>query len=116
MWDLHPLPSSIQPIAKTCKIRNKSLDPSVPTVENGIGGILGALGCRFDPRLAQRVKDLALPQLRLRSDSWPGNPYATGWPKKKKEKTKSRSSYFKGIEKKNPDPEFPSWLSRNKSD
>ena len=34
---------------------------------NGIGSISGALGSRFDPRLAQRVKDLALTELQHRS-------------------------------------------------
>ena len=38
------------------------------------------------PGLAQWVKDLVLPQLWLGSDSWPGTPYATRWPKKKKKR------------------------------
>ena len=38
-----------------------------PLWYNEIGSVLGALGHRFDPCLAQWVKDAALLQLQLRS-------------------------------------------------
>ena len=56
----------------------------------GIGCILGTLGHRFDPRLAQWVKNLALPQLWLRSklwlgsDPWPKNSICSGVAKEEK--------------------------------
>jgi len=40
---------------------------------NGIGRVVGVLGCRFDPQLAQWVKDPALLQLRLRLGMWLGS-------------------------------------------
>lgn len=46
-----------------------SLEP--PLWCSRIGGVLGALGLGFG--LAQWVKDPVLPQLRPRSDPWPGN-------------------------------------------
>ena len=68
-----------------------------------IGSTLGVLGLRFNPwSEAQWVKDLVLPQLRLRlqcrSDLIPGlgTAYAVGQPKMKKKKEKQ---------------EFPSWFS-----
>ena len=54
--------------------------------------ISGVLGHRFDPGLAQQVKDLALPKLwcrlkpRLGSDPWPGNAICCGAAKKKGKK------------------------------
>ena len=35
----------------------------LPLLCNRMGGVLVVLGCRFDPWLAQWVKDLALPQM-----------------------------------------------------
>ena len=61
---------------------------------------LEALGCRFDPSLAQRVKDPVLPQLWLRShlqlgsDHWPRSPIcpkAAKTEKKKRKKEKKRN-------------------------
>ena len=49
-------------------------------------GVAAVPGHRFHPQLAQWVKDLALPQLRLRSDPWPGTSVFCGATKKKKEK------------------------------
>ena len=55
----------------------ESRKPEFPPWHIRIGGVLGALGCRFDP--ARWVKDLALWQLWLRlqlqlgSDPWLGN-------------------------------------------
>ena len=51
---------------------------------NGIGGILGVLGRRFDPALPQLQHRL---QLGLGSDSWPGNSICLGVAKKEKKKT-----------------------------
>ena len=67
---------------------------------NGIGSISGALGCRFDPPLAQWVKDPSLPQLwcrsqlRLRSDLWPRNYIRHGAAKKEKRKKKKKLKEF----------------------
>ena len=63
-----------------------------PLWGNSIGSILGALGCRFNPWLAQWVRHLALlelwlgSQLQLGSDPWPGNSICHGVAKKGKRK------------------------------
>ena len=57
---------------------------------------MGTLGCRFDPWLAQWVKDLALHSCSLdhncSSDLIPGlgTPYASGSAQKKKKKKKKK--------------------------
>ena len=68
--------------------------PEAPTMAHRIGGILGTLGCRFDPQPGTGgIKDPALPQrqcrsqLRLASDPWPGNSTCHRTVKEKKEKT-----------------------------
>ena len=64
--------------------------PEFPLCHNGIGGILGAVGYRFNPHMAQWVKDLVLPWLWLRSqlqlgfDPWPGNSICYGAAKNEK--------------------------------
>ena len=53
---------------------------------NRVGGILGALGCGFNPGPVQWVKDLVLPlKLQLESEPWPGNSMCRGAAKKEKE-------------------------------
>ena len=53
---------------------------------------LGRTGKQEAGGLAQQVKHMTLlqlwlrTQLQLRSDPWPGTPYAVGLPKKKKER------------------------------
>ena len=63
---------------------------------NRISGVVGRFRCRFDPRLAQWVKDPALAHQCLRSDSCsldlipgPGIPFAIG-----RQKHKSTEDYL----------------------
>ena len=71
---------------------NTKINEEVPLWYNGISGVLGVLGCRFKPRLAQWVKDPVLPQLQhrpqlwLRFNPWPRNSICHGKAKKKKKK------------------------------
>ena len=79
-------------------VKNQKWKEEVPNMEfllwrNGIGGVSGALGCRFDPRPSKVVKDpemLPLRRLRLRlrprSDPWPRNSICRGVAKKEKKK------------------------------
>ena len=70
-----------------------------PLWHKGIGSILGALECRFNPSPAQWVKDPALLQLRLRlrlqlgSDPWPGSSICQGAAKNEKEKKKKNRTH-----------------------
>lgn len=67
---------------------NRSIEISYslefPLWHNGIDGLLGMLGHRFDPDQAQQVDDPMLPQLRLgsqlrlRADLWSGNSICLG--------------------------------------
>ena len=72
----------------------------LPLWLNGMGGILGVLGHRFDPWLAHWVKDLVLPQLWLRSrlclgsDPWPGSSMCLWAAKNEKKKRKKRNMYW----------------------
>ena len=62
-----------------CKIWIKFRAREFLLWHNGIGSILGALGCKFDTSWHSGFEDPALPQLRLRlwlllrSDPWLGN-------------------------------------------
>ena len=73
-----------------CMVMKKLTKEQFPLWRNGIDGILGALGHRFDPWPAWWIKNLVLPQLWLksqlwlRSDPWPRNSTCPGGPKKKK--------------------------------
>ena len=69
-----------------------SLEP--PLWCSRIGGVLGALGLGFG--LAQWVKDPVLPQLRPRSDPWPGNSMRHRAGKNGKE-TKNKKLSFQPI-------------------
>ena len=71
-----------------------------PQLCNGIVGVLGTQGCRFDPQPVNWVKDLALSkvwlgsQLKVRSDPWPRNSVCCGAIKKEKKKTHLEVVHF----------------------
>ena len=68
----------------------KNIHCEFPLGHNGIGGVLGALGCRFDPQ--PRLGILYCHSFSSDLIPGPGTPYAMGWPKRKKKKKKKKNS------------------------